>query len=54
MPKLKHFEIYCFSKDIDESFYNKLNKKIMSLNLEFIKIEIIKDLFRHKKFLIKK
>ena len=52
MPKLKHFEMYCFSQDIDESFYKKLNKKIMSLNLEFIKIEIVKDLFGGKKFLI--
>ena len=52
MPKLKHFEIYCFSKDIAESFYNKLNKKIMSLYLEFIKIEIVKDLFGCEKFLI--
>ena len=52
MPKLKYFEMYCFSKDIDESFYNKLNKKIMSLNLEFIKIEIVKDLFGRKKYVI--
>ena len=52
MPKLKHFEMYCFSQDIDESFYKKLNKKIMSLNLEFIKIEIVKDLFGGEKFLI--
>ena len=52
MPKLKYFEMYCFSEDIDESFYKKLNKKIMSLNLEFIKIEIVKDLFGGKKFLI--
>ena len=52
MPKLKHFEMYCFSEDIDKSFYNKLKKKIMSLNLEFIKIEIVKDLFRGEKFLI--
>ena len=52
MPKLKHFEMYCFSEDIDKSFYNKLKKKIMSLNLEFIKIEIDKDLFKGEKFLI--
>jgi len=52
MPKLKHFEMYCFSEDIDKNFYNKLKKKIMSLNLEFIKIEIVKDLFRGEKFLI--
>ena len=52
MPKLKHFEMYCFSQDIDESFYKKLNEKIMPLNLEFIKIEIVKDLFRGEKFLI--
>ena len=52
MPKLKNFEMYCFSQDIDESFYKKLNKKIMSLNLEFIKIEIVKDLFGGEKFLI--
>ena len=43
MPNLKIFKLNCYSKDIDESFYKKLIKKILLLNLNYIYLSIKKD-----------
>ena len=40
MPNLKKFTLVCYSKEIDEFFYNKLIKKILRLNLDSIWLQI--------------
>ena len=43
MPNLKNFELICVSKDIDEDFYEKIIKKLLSKGLNKIKLDIQKE-----------
>ena len=45
MPNLKIFELNCYSDEINKNYHYQLDKKIMSMNLDIIRIEIIKNLF---------
>ena len=47
MPNLKEFSLICLSKDINIRFYKKLIKKLLSLKLDYIFLNIIKDINKY-------
>ena len=55
MPNLKYFELKCYQKDINEEFINNFIKKILSTDLDIVKLALTKDKFflnklRYKKY----
>ena len=45
MPNLKYFELKCYQKDINEEFINNFIKKILSIDLDIVKLALTKDRF---------